>query len=236
MADPTPNVDSYGRRTVVQHFFIPLAIAVLLFLGAGTLDWGAAWVFCILNLLGWAGLNLALIRWNPEILNERGRTARRGNDVRRWDMAILVLYTLMLLAQPLIAGLDYRNGWSAPGSPVIMLLGNVLNLFGVAMIAWSMAANRFFAPVVQIQEARGHQVVASGPYAYVRHPGYVGVILGFIGLALAVGSWVALIPGIVGVILYVVCTALEDRTLQAELSGYAEYAQHTRYRLLPGVW
>jgi protein-S-isoprenylcysteine O-methyltransferase Ste14 len=99
-----------------------------------------------------------------------------------------------------------------------------------------MVANRFFAPTVQLQAARGHQAVHAGPYRYVRHPGYVGVILCFIGLPLAVGSWVAMILGIFGAALYVLRTRLEDRTLQAELPGYADYAQRTRFRLLPGVW
>jgi protein-S-isoprenylcysteine O-methyltransferase Ste14 len=79
-------------------------------------------------------------------------------------------------------------------------------------------------------------VADSGPYRYVRHPGYVSVILTFIGLPLALGTWAALIPGLIGVVLYVVRTALEDRTLQAELPGYAEFAQRTRFRLLPGIW
>jgi protein-S-isoprenylcysteine O-methyltransferase Ste14 len=230
-------LDKYGKNTVARHFFTAFITAVLLFVGAGTLDWGAGWVFSILNLLGWTGLNMLLIRQNPELLNERGKPSRQiMQSVRQWDRLILILYTIMVFAQPLISGIDYRNGWSAPVSPIVLVVGNLLNLAGLAILAWSMAANRFFAPIVQIQEARGHQVVSAGPYRFVRHPGYVGVILQFIGLPLAVGSWVALVIGVVGVILYVIRTSFEDRTLQAELPGYADYAQRTRYRLLPGVW
>jgi len=89
---------------------------------------------------------------------------------------------------------------------------------------------------VRIQEARGHQVATTGPYRFVRHPGYTGIILQFLALPIAVGAWAALIPGAVGIAVFVIRTALEDRTLHEELPGYAEYAQQTRYRLVPGVW
>jgi protein-S-isoprenylcysteine O-methyltransferase Ste14 len=90
--------------------------------------------------------------------------------------------------------------------------------------------------MVRIQEDRGHQVVTGGPYRYVRHPMYVGIILLFPCMALFLGSWWALVPASLIAILMVIRTALEDRTLRAELPGYAEYAQRVRYRLLPGVW
>jgi protein-S-isoprenylcysteine O-methyltransferase Ste14 len=89
---------------------------------------------------------------------------------------------------------------------------------------------------VRIQSDRGHRVAASGPYRIMRHPGYVAVALHFIAVPLTVGSWVALIPALLGIVLFVVRTALEDRTLIAELPGYADYARQTRSRWLPGVW
>ena len=99
-----------------------------------------------------------------------------------------------------------------------------------------MAENTFFSEVVRIQHDRGHRVVATGPYRYVRHPGYLGNIIAWPCTALAIGSWLALLPAAVVVVLYVIRTALEDRTLQAELAGYVEYAQQVRYRLVPGIW
>jgi protein-S-isoprenylcysteine O-methyltransferase Ste14 len=236
MADAVGRLDRYGKNSVLRHLFTGVVTAVLLFLGAGTTDWTEGWIFSILNLLGWAGMSAAVARWNPELLNERGKPRRQMQTMRQWDMIILVLYTIMMFAQPFIAGLDFRNGWSAqPVMPVLLVVGNVINLLGFALLAWSMIANRYFAPIVQIREGE-HRVADSGPYRYVRHPGYVSVILTFIGLPLALGTWAALIPGLIGVVLYIVRTALEDRTLQAELPGYVEFAQRTRYRLLPGVW
>lgn len=229
-------LDKYGINTIIRHLFTGVVTAVLLFLGAGTLDWSAGWVFSILNLLGWAGMSAAVGYWNPELFNERGKPRREMQKPRQWDMIILILYTIMMFTQPFIAGMDYRNGWSAqPVSPVLLVVGNAINLLGFALLAWSMIANRYFAPIVQIREGE-HRVADAGPYRYVRHPGYVSVILTFMAMPLALGTWAALVPALIGVALYVVRTALEDRTLQAELSGYAEYAQRTRYRLVPGVW
>jgi protein-S-isoprenylcysteine O-methyltransferase Ste14 len=99
-----------------------------------------------------------------------------------------------------------------------------------------MAVNPFLSTVVRIQDDRGHYVVMTGPYRYVRHPMYSAIFIMWPGIALALGSWWALIPAAVIDIIFVIRTALEDRTLQAELPGYAEYAQRTRYRLVPGVW
>jgi protein-S-isoprenylcysteine O-methyltransferase Ste14 len=107
---------------------------------------------------------------------------------------------------------------------------------GYALFLWAMACNAFFAEGVRIQTERGHAVVTNGPYGFVRHPGYVGAILSQVSTPFLLGSPWALIPSIASGVLYVVRTCLEDQTLRQELPGYAEYTQHTRYRLLPGVW
>jgi protein-S-isoprenylcysteine O-methyltransferase Ste14 len=99
-----------------------------------------------------------------------------------------------------------------------------------------MATNAFLSTRVRIQEDRGHRVVTTGPYRMVRHPMYAATIIGFAGVSLLLGSWWAFVPGAVCTVLFIIRTALEDRTLQAELPGYKDYAARTRYRLLPGVW
>jgi protein-S-isoprenylcysteine O-methyltransferase Ste14 len=101
---------------------------------------------------------------------------------------------------------------------------------------WATGVNAFFSQVVRIQSERGHTVISSGPYRYVRHPAYVGMILVVMGAPIMLGSWWALIPGVISAALTIIRTALEDKTLQAELPGYVEYSEHTRYRLMPGVW
>jgi protein-S-isoprenylcysteine O-methyltransferase Ste14 len=112
----------------------------------------------------------------------------------------------------------------------------VIGASGHALLVWSMVANAYFSLIVRIQADRSHQVVSSGPYRFVRHPGYLGSILFFLSTSLLLGSWWALIPGAAAALLIVIRTALEDRTLHAELPGYADYVERVRYRLLPGIW
>lgn len=106
----------------------------------------------------------------------------------------------------------------------------------LVLLIWAMRTNTFFARVVRIQAERGHHVISTRPYAQVRHPGYVGLCTLGLGMPLLLGSWWAFIPGALEVGLLIVRTALEDRTLQAELPGYGEYAARVRCRLLPGIW
>ncbi len=171
------------------------------------------------------------------MLNQRGQRIEKATQgTKKWDLVLLSIYFVLVLVQPFVAGLDWRNGVSSPVSPVVYVLGNALMILGFIPLAWSMVANRNFEPSVRIQEARGHQVATGGPYRFVRHPGYTGIILQFLALPIAVGTWLALIPGLLGIAVFVVRTALEDRTLQQELPGYADYVKHTRYRLIPGIW
>jgi protein-S-isoprenylcysteine O-methyltransferase Ste14 len=135
-----------------------------------------------------------------------------------------------------VAGLDAgRFGWSTMPLAV-QVAGYAGFLLAMAVTYWAMAVNPFLATTVRIQDDRGQYVVTAGPYRYVRHPMYSAILIMWPGIALALGSWWALLPAAVIAIVFVIRTSLEDRMLQAELLGYAEYAQHTRYRLVPGVW
>jgi len=116
------------------------------------------------------------------------------------------------------------------------LAGLVASVVGYMIFLWAMAANACFTEGGRIQKERGHTVTTGGPYRLVRHPGYTGAILSIAAAPFLLGSWWALIPAVLAVVGYVIRTALEDRTLQDELAGYPEYARHTRFRLLPGVW
>lgn len=231
-----PKLNKYGYNAVARHISQVIFIAALLFLGAGTLDWGWAWAFSAVLLIGWGVLSVVLMRENPGLLNYRGQRARSMTGTKRWDWIVLTLYFVLLLGQPFVAGLDYRYDWSGTLSPIIHVTGLLLTALSFVPLTWSMAVNTHFEGTVRIQADRDHHVITSGPYRYVRHPGYVAVLLQFIGLPLAVGAWAALLVGLIGVVLFVVRTALEDATLQRELPGYAVFTQQTRYRLLPGVW
>ncbi len=226
----------YGYNAIARQMFLVVMVTVPLFLGANTFDWGWGWVYSIATLFGWIALSAVLARQNPDLLNQRGARARDMSGTKSWDWIILAFYFVLLLVIPFVAGLDYRYGWSVPVSPVINVTGIVLLLLHFVLLTWSMAVNRNFEGTVRIQEQRGHKVINWGPYRLMRHPGYSALVLSFISVPLSVGAWVGLLPALAAVVLFIVRTALEDRTLQAELPGYREYTQQTRYRLLPGVW
>jgi protein-S-isoprenylcysteine O-methyltransferase Ste14 len=229
-----PGLNRSGIGRLLQVLVGALGMGVVLFVTAGRWDWVAAWVLLIEYSLTVLTLGLWVTRKNPDLINERGRMAA---NVKGWDKVLMSLYTLMLVVLYVVAGLDAgRYGWSS--MPVaVQALGFVSVFVAMALTYWVMLSNPFLSSFVRIQDDRGHQVASTGPYQYVRHPMYVGVVLLFgVGTPLLLGSWWALVPGAIITAIFVVRTALEDRTLRAELPGYAEYAQRVRYRLLPGVW
>jgi len=227
----TARINIYGVNAIAKHLGTPVLTGLPLFIAAGTTDWVWGGVFVALTFVGWLGLTLALIRWNRELLNERGR---RQSISKQWDKVLLSIYALDLFAVPIVAGLDRRNGWTETFPLGLNLIGCAALLAGFYLLAWSMVVNRHFEVTVFTQDAQ--QVISSGPYHYVRHPGYVGVILQFLAAPLVLGSWTTMIPALIGALVFVARTALEDRDLHAELPGYADFARRTRYRLLPGVW
>jgi protein-S-isoprenylcysteine O-methyltransferase Ste14 len=214
---------------------VPLTPAIL-FLAAGRWNWVMGWVYVGI-LAGTAIISRILMACtNPELITERAQSLDR-EDVPGWDRAIVILLGICgPLAVWIVAGLDERFGWS-PEMPLALQVAAVaVVVLGYLLGAWAMVVNKFFSAVIRIQKERGHTVVTGGPYRYVRHPGYVGGIASCFAVPLLLGSLWALIPAGLTVIVVVIRTVLEDRTLREELPGYAEYAQQTRYRLLPGVW
>jgi protein-S-isoprenylcysteine O-methyltransferase Ste14 len=221
-----------AARVGTVAFFVVLQ-AVILFLAAGRLTWTWAWVYLGICLVSMAINGTLLLRTSPETIAERGRPqATQG-----WDKVIGGLWALVLyLVLPLVAGLDVRFGWTPALSAAGNVAGAVVLAAGLELGGWAMIANAYFSTAVRIQSDRGQTVCNSGPYHFVRHPGYVGFILQSLGTPLLLGSLWALIPGFVAVLLIVIRTAFEDRFLQAELPGYREYVQQVRYRLVPGIW
>lgn len=209
------------------------AMAAMLFVPAGRLDWYAAWAFLIAFFASTASLTLWMSQRDPALIRERTRVA---DNVEPWDHAIMAVYTVLLVGMLVLAGLDAgRFRWST-----VPLEGRVLAWIGLGaamFLIWRvMEANTFLSERVRIQEERGHRVITTGPYRYVRHPMYVGVILSMCCIPIVLGSWYALILGGTIGILFVLRTALEDRTLIHKLSGYLAYAQNVRFRLIPGIW
>ena len=189
----------------------------------------------LLVLAGVGGRILAEGR-HPGLLVERVTSGRRA-DVKSWDRVLAPLMAISFsFPLVIVAGLDHRYEWT----PVFPLWLNVLGLavvaLGYAFGTWALVENRFFSSAVRIQLDRGHVVCDSGPYRIVRHPGYAGSLLSLPGIVLALGSVWTLVPAAVALVIAAVRTALEDRTLQAELPGYPQYVQRVRYRLIPGLY
>ena len=219
-------------RLVVVYLFIPL---ILLICG-GDIGWWQAWVFSLLIVAAGIGSRIWAERRHPGLLAERDQ-AEKLPGVKPWDKVLAPLMALSI-SFPLIivAGLDHRYGWSPAFPTWLTILGLFLVTGGYALAAWALVENRFFSGVVRIQTDRGHVVCDSGPYRIVRHPGYAGNILPLLGIVLAFSSLWTIIPAAAALIITVIRTALEDRTLKEELPGYRDYARRVRCRLIPWIY
>jgi protein-S-isoprenylcysteine O-methyltransferase Ste14 len=223
-------------RIATVAAFLVLNMGVL-FLGAGRFDWTWAWVFLGICLASLTMNGILMFRISPETAVETVAERSRILETKGWDKVVSGLFGLALyLAVPLVAALDMRFGWTRQLPLAWNLTGAVALAAGLGLAGWAVVVNAYFSTAVRIQSNRGHTVCRSGPYRFVRHPGYVGFILQSLGTPLLLGSPRALIPGAAAAILMVIRTSLEDRALQAELTGYKEYVSEVRHRLLPGVW
>lgn len=207
--------------------------ALLLFVASDHIGWLWAWVFLGICIVSLSVNSFFMLRTNPETIAERGRPG----ETLRWDKIVGGLWGILLfLTVPLVAGLDARFVWTPGFNEAYNIVGAVMLASGLGLGGWAMISNAYFSTAVRIQTDRGHEVCRSGPYRYVRHPGYAGFVLQSLGTPILLGSWWALMPGIAAGVLMVMRASLEDRVLQAELKGYPEFVNKVRYRLVPGLW
>jgi protein-S-isoprenylcysteine O-methyltransferase Ste14 len=220
-------------RYAIRETLGIVIMAVALFVPAGRIDWWPAWA-AIAVMAAWVITTaIVILRSNPDLLAER-LGPHKGD--KPWDTAIMSIVGLVQLVRYIVAGLDQRYGWTGGLPLAAQLAALILCLLSYSLVVWATASNRYFSQIVRIQSERGHTVATGGPYHYVRHPAYVGTIRYELAVPILLGSWWAWLISGLNVILLMVRTALEDRTLQAELTGYADYARQVRYRLLPGIW
>lgn len=211
-----------------------LIFAAVLFALAGRLDLPMLWAFVGATALMLAVIILAVFRHDPGLVRERQRP---GAGTKGWDRIWFLFYEVSFVGAWVLAVLDVgRLHWSDTVPLGLQIVGLLGYMGGLGLFSWGMAVNTFFSKMVRIQEDRGQRVITSGPYQYVRHPGYVGGIVMALGSVLAIGSWWSLVPAGLTTLLIVWRTAMEDKTLQRELPGYVEYTQKVRYRLIPGIW
>lgn len=228
--DPQPMSPT---KAILYAIGSPLALVALVFLPVGRVNWAPGWVFIAVLVIGFGTSALLLARVNPVIYRARSRFQP---GTKGWDVILVTLIMAAMIAEIPVGTFDAgRQGWS--DVPLwVVIAGYALLLGGIAVTGWAQAVNPFFEPGVRIQKERAHRVIASGPYAIIRHPGYAAAIALFVGIPLSLASWWALVPAGLASALLVFRTRLEDRLLQADLPGYADYARRTRYRLVPGLW
>jgi protein-S-isoprenylcysteine O-methyltransferase Ste14 len=222
-------------RVLIQLLIVVVLVPLLPMLISGDWAWPEAWGYAAISSLGFVASRALAARRHPDLLAERARFMS-APDTKPWDRVLapaLAFASVFILAA---AGLDRLYGWSAPLPAWVRLTALIVLLAGFVVGSWALIENRFFSGTVRIQSERGHTVVTTGPYRMVRHPGYAGALWSYVAMPLVFGSLWAFIPAALTLGVLVVRTALEDRTLQAELPGYADYARRTRYRLIPGVW
>jgi len=214
-------------------FFGMMGYSALLILTSGKWDWLWGWVYIILLILAMTMHVVVLVPVNPALLADRAGGLRQPGT-KRWDIWLTMIASLVGISIMIIAGLDERWGWTGKISIGWHVAGILLSVIWWIFFLWAMASNPFFSEGVRIQE--NHQVAQRGPYRLVRHPEYLGNLIGCIGQPLLFGSWWAFIPAILTIIAFAIRTALEDKTLQEELDGYSDYAKQVRHRLIPGIW
>jgi len=229
-----------SNRTIIRTFIRLVAATTfyggILFFSAGTIRWCMGWIYLAIFLLFIIATIVSLSIKNPELFLER-LSPNRKIGMKKWDIP---LASTMALIGPVfmivVAGLDKRFAWSTALSAISLVPGPCMMILGCSILLWAMLSNNFFSPVVRLQTDRNHTVAQNGPYQYIRHPGYLGSIIYYLGIPLVLESRWAFIPAIVTACMTILRTFLEDRTLQKELGGYKDYANRVGYRLIPWIW
>jgi len=230
------NAQSASPRQWIRLVVVYLLIPLILLLCGGDLGWWQAWLYSLLIIAAGLGGRIWAEQRHPGLLVER-QNIENFHNAKAWDKVLAPLMAVSIgYPMVLVAGLDHRYGWSSEFPAWLIATGFILISLGYAFAAWALAENRFFTSVVRIQTDRGHVVCDTGPYQFVRHPGYAGNILALFGIVLALSSIWTLIPAAVASIIAVLRTVLEDQVLQEELPGYRDYARHVRYRLIPWIY
>ena len=219
-----------GKLIFKSIFFFALIIAIT-FIGAGRIDYWQGWIYNGLNIIF---LLLSYFLLPRELIEER---LKPKEGMKKWDKIYYIVSTPVYFVILIISILDGgRFDWEPRIPILVVIIGVVVYTIGQIIILWTKKVNKFFSTVVRIQKDRGQTVCKDGPYRFIRHPGYIGGLLHIIVTPFVLSSFWGLIPAVIAVVLLFIRTYLEDKTLQRELKGYADYTNEVRYRLLPGIW
>jgi protein-S-isoprenylcysteine O-methyltransferase Ste14 len=222
-------------RVILQLLFFIVFIPFLPLLISQQWDWWEAWIYAIVSIVGFVVSRVLVARRHPDMIAERAQTLQQG-DTQPWDKRLVPLLGLGGGLVMLVVGLDALLDWSPSFSFPVKIISLITILLGYTLGSYALIENRFFSGVVRLQTDRGHQVVSSGPYHWIRHPGYAGALLTYLATPFFLDSSWAILPTLFIVVVLIIRTNLEDKFLQDELEGYRDYTQRVRYRLLPGIW
>ena len=215
--------------TIVAMWVVLAGLTVVL---ARLWGWTFGWVYVALGVVGDNIQKVYLLIWNPELFRRRMKLF--GTGTKSWDKVFMAMFLTIWISILVVGVRDFDTRFGYPGS--VWLTGLAIYASGWCLFTWCSLVNPHFEASVRIQSDRGHRVMDSGPYATIRHPGYVGFGAVFLSTPLLLPSPLILLLSLIAVLGLVIRTVLEDRTLQIELPGYAEYATRVRFRLIPGVW
>ena len=206
-----------------------LLVALLLFLPAGTIRYPGGLLFLCLLFVPMLLLGIIMLARARDLLAKRLDVKEKQGTQK----GVVAVMGLVFLSGFILAGLDFRFGWSKVPLPVV-IVASVLFLVGYAFYAEVMRENAYLSRTIKVEE--GQTVISTGLYAVVRHPMYTASTVMFLALPLILGSWYALIPFALYPVIMVVRIHGEEKLLTAELAGYEEYTRKVRYRLIPFVW
>ena len=209
-----------------------VAAGLILVLGRQS-GWTLGWTYVGLFVAARAITEGSLLIWNPGLFRRR---QGMGSGTKTWDKVWFAVFLTTFFALIFVAVRDFDTPGDLGSPGTAWLTGLALFISGWTLFNWCSVVNPFFEKTVRIQTDYGHHVIDRGPYAYIRHPGYVGFIAAFLATPLLLPSFWICVLSLIAALVLVIRTGLEDRTLQAELDGYAAYATRVRFRLIPGVW
>ncbi|HBN06852.1 MAG TPA: isoprenylcysteine carboxyl methyltransferase [Bacteroidales bacterium] len=218
---------------IIKNLLGTLFFFAIIFVSAGRLDYWQGWIYAAIGLIMLL-LNFTTLRISPELMEERNKP---GENTKKWDKLILGISFLMTIIMYILAGLDSgRYHLSIDFHWSLYIIGILLTTLGQLLFLIAQKQNKFFSSTVRIQKERSHTVCQDGLYKFVRHPAYLGNIIQLIGFPLLFGSLWVIIPISISIIITIIRTYLEDKTLKDELNGYIEYSEKTRFKLFPYIW
>jgi len=217
-------------KTVIFRYLQAIVVlGLMFFLPAGTIRYWEAWVYCGILLIPMFFVFIYLLRNSPELLERRMRTRERETPQRLFVKLSILVFILAFI----IPGLDYRFNWSHVPLAVV-IIADVIILGGYFLFFLVLRENEYASRIVEVE--KGQKVISTGPYAVVRHPMYVAVLLMYLSSPIALGSLWAIIAFIPLPALMIYRTLNEEKVLAKELPGYKDYTQKVKYRLIPFVW